>query len=182
MKKILVTGFEPFGNVEVNPSQEIINLLDNEKYSIHLLPVSYSRGKEELERIIKKEKPIFCLHLGAASLRDKISLEIRAHNLMGGNIDNDNECPKVDSIIKDKPIILYSKINCNELVDILGEEVVTSGDAGLFICNMIYYLSLDKTDRNSLFIHLPLFSSISKERQLIIVNKVLEIIENKYIK
>ena len=47
-----------------------------------------------------------------------------------------------------------------------GYDVTTSDDAGRFVCNYVYYHSLrfaEQKGQKSLFVHVPLFSSIDEE-------------------
>ena len=59
MERILVTGFEPFGGEQVNPSWEAVRALPDEisgaavrKFQI---PVEYRRAEEELLRLLEAE-------------------------------------------------------------------------------------------------------------------------------
>ena len=47
MKRVLATGFEPFGGSTVNPSQQLIEALDGD-IATALLPVSYARAADAL--------------------------------------------------------------------------------------------------------------------------------------
>ncbi|TYI94256.1 hypothetical protein E1A91_D02G190700v1 [Gossypium mustelinum] len=51
-----------------------------------------------------------------------------------------------------------------------GYAAMTSNDAGLFICNYVYYQSLrfaEQKGHKSLFVHVPLFSTINEETDAI---------------
>lgn len=48
MKKLLITGFEPFGEDKINPTQVLINALKEEKFEctqiyLEVLPVSFKK-------------------------------------------------------------------------------------------------------------------------------------------
>lgn len=61
----------------------------------------------------------------------------------------------------------------------LGYEVMTSDDAGRFVCNYVYYHSLRFAEQNgtkSLFVHVPLFSTINQETQMQFAASLLEVL------
>lgn len=60
-----------------------------------------------------------------------------------------------------------------------GYEVITSDDAGRFVCNYVYYHSLRFAEQNgtkSLFVHVPLFLTIDEETQMQFVASLLEVL------
>ncbi|CAI9770208.1 unnamed protein product [Fraxinus pennsylvanica] len=59
----------------------------------------------------------------------------------------------------------------------MGYEVITSDDAGRFVCNYVYYHSLRFAEQNgikSLFVHVPLFSTVDEETQMQFAASLLE--------
>lgn len=60
-----------------------------------------------------------------------------------------------------------------------GYDVTTSDDAGRFVCNYVYYHSLRYAEQNgiqSLFVHVPLFSTIDEETQMQFAASLLEVL------
>lgn len=60
-----------------------------------------------------------------------------------------------------------------------GYEVMTSDDAGRFVCNYVYYHSLRQAEENgikSLFVHVPLFLTIDEETQMQFIASLLEVL------
>ncbi|XP_048225799.1 pyrrolidone-carboxylate peptidase isoform X1 [Ricinus communis] len=60
-----------------------------------------------------------------------------------------------------------------------GYEVMTSDDAGRFVCNYVYYHSLRFAEQNgnkSLFVHVPLFLTIDEETQMQFAASLLEVL------
>lgn len=60
-----------------------------------------------------------------------------------------------------------------------GFEVMTSSDAGRFVCNYVYYHSLRFAEQNgilSLFVHVPLFLTINEDTQMQFVASLLEVL------
>ncbi|KAM7481839.1 hypothetical protein LguiB_006422 [Lonicera macranthoides] len=61
----------------------------------------------------------------------------------------------------------------------MGYDVMTSLDAGRFVCNYVYYHSLRFAEQKgikSLFVHVPLFLAIDKETQMQFTLSLLEVI------
>jgi pyroglutamyl-peptidase len=58
-----------------------------------------------------------------------------------------------------------------------GYDVMPSDDAGRFVCNYVYYHSLRFAEQQgikSLFVHVPLFSTVDKEVQMHFAGSLLE--------
>ncbi|KAA8536708.1 hypothetical protein F0562_029186 [Nyssa sinensis] len=65
----------------------------------------------------------------------------------------------------------------------MGYEVMTSDDAGRFVCNYVYYHSLRFAEQNgikSLFVHVPLFLTIDEETQMQFSASLLEVLASLY--
>ena len=96
--KILITGFEPFGGEEQNPSalllEKLPKKLKSALLSTALLPVSFQKVREEILRLLEEEKPDVVICLGQAGGRDRITPERVAINLMDTESpDNDGFAP-----------------------------------------------------------------------------------------
>jgi len=81
---------------------------------------------------------------------------------------------------------LYSSLPIDALVKDLagkwGTQVGRSEDAGRFVCNWIYYLSLSRSveeDTQSLFVHVPPYTAISLENQQAFARDILMAIHNQ---
>uniref|UniRef100_A0A2P2LRR7 Pyroglutamyl-peptidase 1-like protein n=1 Tax=Rhizophora mucronata TaxID=61149 RepID=A0A2P2LRR7_RHIMU len=65
-----------------------------------------------------------------------------------------------------------------------GYDVMTSGDAGRFVCNYVYYHSLWFAEQNgikSLFVHVPLFLAINEDTQMQFAASLLEVLCSLYL-
>jgi pyroglutamyl-peptidase len=82
---IIVTGFEPFLDNEINPTLEVLGLLPKSIYGNNIitvkLPVEYDRCFEVLLPYIKKYEPGIIINLGLAPRRKNICLERVAINI-----------------------------------------------------------------------------------------------------
>ncbi|PKK85180.1 MAG: hypothetical protein CVT48_06650 [Thermoplasmata archaeon HGW-Thermoplasmata-1] len=95
---ILVTGFEPFGEIRVNPSQALVDYLDKYKLPKNdsgvcieslVLPVTLGSSKCVIDMLEKKHYDAV-IHFGVAVKRDKITPERIAINCLDFPIpDND---------------------------------------------------------------------------------------------
>lgn len=172
MKKILITGFEPFNNNKENPSMQILPLLEDEEVYTVVLPVSYHKVKDILEAKIKEIKPDYVISLGLAQMRLKISLELAAINYMYATIPDNMGVIEDGSLIKNKgPKAYFTTLPINTFIKELkdkGHNATLSTSAGSYVCNSTYYHLLDMANTygyQALFIHLPLASNYSLEQQ-----------------
>ncbi|MBU1626427.1 pyroglutamyl-peptidase I [bacterium] len=168
-KKIILTGFEPFAEFKVNPSEEIIRLFRNEKIDsavikTNLLPVDTKTVWKYLKESILDFKPDIILSLGLSPKRSLISLEKVAINLLDFEI-KDNNHNKIEDvrIIDDAPDAYFSNLPLKSIKMKLDEKNIPVGisySAGAFLCNQVFFLVMDfinRTDKEILggFIHLP---------------------------
>ena len=93
MKKLLLTGFEPFLQFKINPTDEIVKALNGETirdYKIIgvTLPVDYEKSEQQILHTIEKVNPDAVVSLGLAAGRFKITPERIAINVKDGAADN----------------------------------------------------------------------------------------------
>jgi pyroglutamyl-peptidase len=149
--KVLVTGFEPFGPWQRNPSGETARHLDGAtivdvEISGLVLPVSFRGAAASLIAAIDEIQPDFVLNLGqgeAVSVRVERVAVNRCTAPEGG--DNDGYCPQGEPIIADGPETYQSTLPINEIVELLSNvkfKVAPSDSAGEFLCNYVMYTTL----------------------------------------
>ena len=85
MKKVLLTGFEPFLIYDYNPSGELAKKFDGKKIGNatiigKVLPVKHRESALLLQKYVKKEKPDVLISLGMSNQRGSIALERVALN------------------------------------------------------------------------------------------------------
>jgi len=167
-KKVLLTGFEPFGGASFNPSGAVVQEIA--KHGVHgveiitaILPVEFKRSAEALIDLIRTHQPSVVISLGQAEGRDFIGPEQVAINLADARIA-DNAGVK----LKNQPINeaaadgYFSTLPIRAIVDAisaLGISAKVSYSAGAFICNEIFFTAqsfLQDSKVISGFIHLPL--------------------------
>ena len=106
--KALVTGFEPFGGDEVDPSSLAVDRL-KKKYGslvVHTatLPCSFARSTRVLQDAIAKAKPDIVLCVGLAGGRSELCLERVGMDVQDARIrDNDGKQPIDKPVVKGGP-------------------------------------------------------------------------------
>ncbi len=167
-KKVLLTGFEPFGGASFNPSGAVVQAIaergvDGIEIVVAILPVEFKRSAEMLVELISNHKPDVVISLGQAEGRDFIGPEQVAINLADGRI-SDNAGVKIvnQSINPSAADGYFSTLPIRAIVDAissLGIAAKISYSAGTFICNEIFFATqsfLQESEVISGFIHLPL--------------------------
>lgn len=168
-KRLLITGFEPFGGTTTNPSAELIRdvqwlraALPEIVVETALLPVTFAGAYEALRKRVVEFAPDVVIALGLAGGRDRLNVERVAINCMDAIIaDNDGRQPVDEPICMDGPAALFATLPVRDLVDASvksGIPAVLSNTAGTYVCNFVLYrLLLESrfTARRCGFIHLP---------------------------
>lgn len=151
MKKILVTGFEPFGGSNINPSQQVALALEGQPFMdctivTTILPVDRIGGPQALQVAIERHQPAAVVCLGEATRRPAISVERIAVNLMDYRIaDNAGEQIRDEPIAVDGPAAYFSTLPVRSIHDAIlaaGIPVELSLSAGAFLCNQVFYAGL----------------------------------------
>jgi pyroglutamyl-peptidase len=160
--KILVTGFEPFGGESLNPSQEIIKILQlngdfDSPFFFALLPVHYEQAQDQLKELIHKVKPQRWLGLGQAGGREKLSLERVALNWK--EVDSKNLFVSPEFLRARGIPAYFNSLDLLSLKEKLLSHHIDSEislSAGAYICNAVYYTWFESSpSAEGLFVHLP---------------------------
>ncbi len=149
--KALVTGFDPFGGDEVNPSSLAVGKLKKRVGSLAVhtveLPTSYARSAEVLRAAIAKTKPDIVLCVGQAGGRTELCLERVAINIQDARIrDNDGKQPIDKPVVADGPAAHFTTLPIKACVAAMrkaGLPAAVSNTAGTFVCNHIFYALMD---------------------------------------
>lgn len=179
MKRLLLTGFQPFLSHPINPTETIAKGLDSQvigdfNVSGRVLPVEFGRASEELFAHVEDIEPDVVLLLGLAAGRKEITPERIAINVNDGVKDNAGKTPVDEPIEIDGENGLFSTLPIREMVDSLHEKGIPasiSNSAGTYLCNYVMYQMLHYIKKNNLkmkagFVHLPpSFELVLKEAQ-----------------
>ena len=174
MKKLLITGFEPFGGEEINPSWEAVKCLPPEinGYSLTklLIPVVFGEAAEAVIKAADEICPDVVLCIGQAGGRNAITPELVGINLRHASIPDNNGCQP-----KDEPIAPCGDDACFSTLPVrrIAEAVNASGvpsrvsySAGAYVCNDVLYSLLfhyKKSETRVGFIHIPYSNEQNKE-------------------
>jgi pyroglutamyl-peptidase len=169
MKKVLLTGFDPFGGEAINPAIESVRKLEGEVIEDHevvALEVStvFDKSIQELKNAIDEVKPGLVICVGQAGGRAHISVERIAINVNDARIpDNAGNQPVDTPVIEAGPAAYWSTLPIKAMVEALknkGIPAMVSQTAGTFVCNHIFYglmheLHTKQTLVRGGFIHIP---------------------------
>ncbi|MFS0750771.1 pyroglutamyl-peptidase I [Oceanobacillus sp. 1P07AA] len=168
MRKVLLTGFEPFLDNPINPTEEIVQVLHNEslngwKIIGEVIPVDFHLAGKHLVELIHKVQPSAIISLGLAAGRNRITPERIAINCNDGPKDNQGYKPNGEKIIDDGPDGYFSTLPIKMMVKELennGIPAKISNTAGAYLCNHVMYRALYEIQQNKLnipsgFIHIP---------------------------
>ena len=166
--KILITGFEPFGEHDINPSQMLLQALPDLYQGSTLLkstlPVHHELAPRRLINLLREHQPDALIAFGLASGRAKISLERVAINLMDFSFaDNAGVTIENQPVVVDGPAAYFSTLPIHTMLETLthaGVPAELSLTAGSFLCNQVFYVLMHEIETHNLktragFIHLP---------------------------
>ncbi|QDK45828.1 hypothetical protein DOM22_12045 [Bdellovibrio sp. ZAP7] len=176
MKRVLVTGFEPFGNQEINPSELLAVELAATLPAVTslILPVDFKEAFQELLKFIEHQpQPFdFIVMLGQASGRAQICLERMAHNWMENrNADKKNPAIPAQKIFPGHVDAVTTPLPVEQIRDELNLNfanfpVAVTLSAGVYVCNNLYYKVLNHQELKNipaLFVHVPLLPEQQKD-------------------
>ena len=174
MKKLLITGFEPFGGETINPSWDAVSLLPESVSGYTLtklcLPVAFEKSAKILVETAEKLCPDVIISVGQAGGRSAITPEYLGINLRNANTpDNDGNQPKDERIFDDGQDAYFSTIPVRKIAENIknnGIDAQVSYSAGTFVCNDVLYTLLSRFKGTTIkvgFIHVPYSTDQVKE-------------------
>ena len=166
MKKLLITGFEPFGGEATNPSWDAVCQLPSEIGGYVLtklrIPVVFGKAAETIITTAKEMQPDVILCIGQAGGRSAITPELVGINLRHASIpDNDGNQPQDEPILAGGNNAHFSTLPVRKMVaaiNDMGISAQVSYSAGAYVCNDVLYTLLShfqSSDTKVGFIHVP---------------------------
>lgn len=167
-KKLLISGFEPFGESHLNSSQLVVEAISKEslsglELSAVILPVEFDKAARVLLSKVNDFNPEIIISFGQAEGRKAITPEKIAINLDSARIpDNAGELRVNKVIVEAGADGYFSTLPIEKMVAAVKEcglESEISLSAGAFLCNHIFYHlqhQLLEREVKSGFVHLPL--------------------------
>ncbi len=166
MKKLLITGFEPFGGEETNPSWDAVCRLPSEIGGYILtklrIPVVFGKAAESVMDAAAGLHPDVILCIGQAGGRRFITPELVGINLRYASIpDNNGNQPQDEPILAGCDTAHFSTLPVRRMaaaINNMGIPAQVSYSAGAYVCNDVIYTLLShfqNSDTKVGFIHVP---------------------------
>lgn len=165
MKRILITGFEPFSDIKKNPSETLVNdlyqlLKTQNQVAVEkvILPVDYQKAESVLNTIEFRNYD-FIFQFGVAAKRTRVCLERVALNWIESSIpDNSGTHPNCRPIDESLDSARINSLDLRKIAVELNSDfpgaIEVSLSAGAYLCNYVYFKTLSKTSK-CLFVHVP---------------------------
>jgi pyroglutamyl-peptidase len=177
LPRVLLTGFDPFGDDRrspspMNPSWLAVRALHGKRINGHHvvaaeLPCVFDASITELRRLMQIHKPALVICVGQAGGRSAVSLERVAINVNDARIPDNVDAQPIDTpVVANGPAAYFSTLPIKAMLQALHHADVqaeVSQTAGTFVCNHVFYglmhalatqRGLKKTRGG--FIHVPL--------------------------
>lgn len=165
-RRLLITGFDPFGGASINPAWEAVKLLPETIGDFVLckleIPTVFGLGAERVMEKAADFQPHVILCVGQAGGRSAVTPERIGVNIRDARIpDNAGNQPSGERIAEDGPAAYFATVPVKEMAQAICEARLpgtVSNSAGAFVCNDTLYSLLHHfagTDVKVGFIHVP---------------------------
>ena len=172
--RILLTGFGPFPGVPTNPSGWLAETLAEQlpapeshgRIHVRIFPTEW-QAAALLSDLCETLQPHVMIHFGVSEHTETFRIEHSAHNHTAARADAGGALPTSPVILVEGAGRLDTAFPAAALARHLqtnGVAAVTSHSAGHYLCNFLYYHSLDWALRQPvpplvLFVHVPPMSA-----------------------
>jgi pyroglutamyl-peptidase len=147
-RRILLTGFDPFGGQPINPSWLAVQALDALDIDGHRviaaqLPTEFGRSLHVLDQLLAEHRPALVVCTGQAGGRSAISLERVAINVNDARIPDNAGAQPVDTpVLPEGPAAYFTTLPIKAMLATMlaqGIRADVSQTAGTFVCNQVFY-------------------------------------------
>lgn len=165
-RKLLITGFDPFGGASINPAWEAVKLLPDTiaDFEVHKLeiPTVFGLATEKVLETAAKIQPDVILCIGQAGGRASVTPERIGVNIRDAKIaDNAGNQPVGQFVAEDGPAAYFATVPVLAMEAAIREASLpgqVSNSAGAFVCNdtlygLLYHYAGTATKVG--FIHVP---------------------------
>lgn len=166
---ILLTGFGPFPGVPENVSKWLVEALAASPSrfgcDVHgeVLPTEWTEVAKRAPTLLHRHRPRLTIHFGLNPRARGFRVERSAHNRVHARHDARGALPAGAAVIEAGPARLDTGVPASQLVKHLkqnGFPAAASRSAGSYLCNFLYYLSLDWAAKQEnrchvCFVHIP---------------------------
>ena len=147
MKKVLITGFDPFGGETINPAYEAVKLLPDEIAGAKIIkkeiPTVFQKGPDAVYEEIQSSKPDYVLCIGQAGGRSQVTPEWVGINFRNARIaDNEGNQPLQTSVVENGPEAYFTMLPVFRMVEKMKENGISASvsyTAGTYVCNDVMY-------------------------------------------
>ena len=165
-KKLLITGFDPFGGQSINPAWEAVKGLPDTIGDFELcklmVPTIFGEAPRTALEAAKALQPDVILCIGQAGGRAAVTPERIAVNIQDARIpDNAGNQPVGEFVDPQGPAAYFASVPVMKMAEAIQAESIpatVSNSAGAFVCNHLLYSLLHHyagTDVKVGFIHVP---------------------------
>ena len=165
--RILLTGFGPYPGVPENPSGWLAETLaaraPSHDYDLQarVLPTEWEAVAALTPRLHQTLQPHVMIHFGVSPRAKTLRIERSAHNRAASRTDARGALPDTPAISSGGAMRLDTGLPVTQLAAHLrtqGMPARTSRSCGRYLCNFLYYRSLQwahAQTRDALFVHIP---------------------------
>lgn len=145
---VLVTGFDPFGGSDVNPSWQAVQALHGRTVAGRRVvgaevPTVFGASLRRLAELMEEHAPELVICTGQAGGRGSISLERVAINVNDARIPDNAGAKPIDTpVVEGGPDAYFTSLPIKAMLKALldgGVNAEVSQTAGTFVCNHIFY-------------------------------------------
>ena len=165
-RKLLITGFDPFGGADINPAWEAVKLLPDTIGDFELtkleIPTVFGLATEKVLEKAEEIHPDVILCIGQAGGRAAVTPERIGVNIRDAKItDNAGNQPEGQFVAEDGPAAYFATVPVMAMADAIQAADLpgqVSNSAGAFVCNDTLYGLLHHyagTQVKVGFIHVP---------------------------
>lgn len=170
--KLLLTGFDPFGDEPINPAWEAVKRVSDQVGDVEvvklMVPTVFYKSIDTVAAAIEKEKPDAVLCIGQAGGRFDLNPERVAININDARIpDNEGNQPLDGPVFADGETAYFATLPIKAMAEEIrkaGVPASVSNTAGTYVCNhlmygVLYTLANKYPDVRGGFMHVPFITS-----------------------
>ena len=165
-KRLLITGFDPFGGASINPAWESVKQLPDRVGDFvlckQMIPTVFTKAARDVLIQAESFRPDVILCVGQAGGRGAVTPERIAVNIRDAKIpDNAGNQPVGDFVVPEGPAAYFATVPVTDMAEAIcaaGLPGAVSNSAGAFVCNDVMYTLLHRfagTETRVGFIHVP---------------------------
>ncbi len=172
MSKVLLTGFDPYGNVPINPAEQVARALDGKEIAgaevvSRIAPASFRLCIEFVKAAIEEVQPDAVVMMGEFTGRAVLTVERIAQNLNDGTryglLDNAGYAMQDEMTVPGGPAAYYATLPIRAMVKAMRDAGVPadiSDTAATFCCNhlmygILHHIAVEELAMRAGWIHLP---------------------------